>query len=149
MVYIERIIVKESRTISLFIQSEKERKLFTKVNNLGKNLPSKEKQEQLKNEFIQEIVGAGYKDLTREEVQEIEQQKKEYQQELTKLSALEKERNLQEFIIRFTYDSSKLSGVVVTLRQTSLILKWKKNIRLFISQLKMGIIITMFLINTK
>lgn len=56
-------------------------------------------------------------------MQEIEQQKKEYQQELTKLSALEKERNLQEFIIRFTYDSSKLSGVIVTLQQTSLILK--------------------------
>ncbi|MFH1588533.1 MAG: Fic family protein [Candidatus Diapherotrites archaeon] len=39
------------------------------------------------------------------------------------MSSLEKKKYLKNFMIRFTYDSSKLSGVKVTLRQTSLILK--------------------------
>ncbi len=123
MVYIERILVKGKPYYKLVHTIRAGKKIIHKSRYLGKTLPSKKRQEQLKREFLQELTGSGYKYLTRPEAEEIERQKKEYNQELTKLTPLEKERNRQEFIIRFTYDSSKLSGVVVTLRQTSLILK--------------------------
>lgn len=123
MVYVEKIIVKGRPYYKLVHTLRKGKKILHKSKYLGKALPSKERQEQLKKEFLQELTGAGYKYLTRREVEKIEQQKKEYQRELTALSPLEKEKNKQEFIIRFTYDSSKLSGIVITLRQTALILK--------------------------
>jgi Fic family protein len=78
---------------------------------------------QLEKEFLKEIKEDRYKYLTAKDVEEIEKKKKAYKKELSRLSRLEKEKKLEEFIIRFTYDSSKLSGVDITLRQTSLILK--------------------------
>jgi Fic family protein len=39
------------------------------------------------------------------------------------MSSSEKKDKFEEFIIRFTYDSSKFAGVDITLRQTYLILK--------------------------
>lgn len=123
MVYIEKIVVKGRPYYKLVHTIRKGKKVIHKSKYLGKALPTEERLERLKKEFLRELTGSGYKYLTRQEVAEIEQQKKEYQQELTTLSPLEKEKNKQEFIIRFTYDSSKLSGVIVTLRQTALILK--------------------------
>ncbi len=64
-----------------------------------------------------------FKYLSLSEFDQIEKRKKNYQAEIKRLSSSEKENYLKEFIIRFTYDSSKLSGVRITLRQTSLILK--------------------------
>jgi Fic family protein len=64
-----------------------------------------------------------YKYFSAEEAEKIEQKKAVYTRELQRLSPREKENKLKEFIIRFTYDSNKLAGVNITLRQTSLILK--------------------------
>lgn len=101
----------------------KGKKYLKKTKYIGKVLPSKERLEQLKKEFLREIKGEKYKYLSAEDVERIEKKKAEYKKEIKRLSLLEKEKHLKEFIIRFTYDSSKLAGVAVTLRQTSLILK--------------------------
>ncbi len=101
----------------------KGKKYSKKTKYIGKALPSKERLEQLKKEFLREIKGERYKYLSAEDVEKIEKKKAEYKTEIKKLSQLEKEKQLKEFIVRFTYDSSKLAGVAVTLRQTSLILK--------------------------
>ncbi len=94
-----------------------------KTDYIGKTLPSKARLEQLKKEFLKEIAGQRYKYLAAEDVKKIEDKKAFYEQHAKRLSKTEKEKHFNEFIVRFTYDSSKLSGVAVTLRQTSLILE--------------------------
>ena len=79
--------------------------------------------EYLKKEFIKEIKGERYKYLSSEDIENIEGKKEEYNKEIGKLSKFEKNKRLGEFIVRYTYDSSKLSGLDVTLRQTYLILE--------------------------
>ena len=98
-------------------------RIIQKSKYLGKELPSKKRLEQLKKEFIREMGGKKYKYFSEKEISEIEDKKDKYKKELKKLSSLEKKKALEEFAIRFTYDSSKLAGVDVTLRQTFLILK--------------------------
>ena len=73
-------------------------------------------------EFLIELRKGKFRFFSNEDVEKIESKKKKYRQELKRLSFLEKKRKLKEFIIRYTYNSSKLSGIAVTLRQTSLIL---------------------------
>ena len=90
---------------------------------IGRVLPTEARLEQLKSGFLMEMNGLRYRYFSLEDVERIEKKKDEYRQEAKHLSLLEKKERLDEFIIRFTYDSSKLSGVDVTLRQTSLILK--------------------------
>ena len=123
MVYVEKIKVKGKTYYKLAHTIKKGTKITHKSKYLGKIIPSKKKLEQLKMRFEEEITSTRYHYLSPPEVREIEQKKNEYQQETQLLSPLEKEKRLKEFIIRFTYDSSKLSGVQVTLRQTSLILE--------------------------
>src|SRR3989344_3976368 len=53
----------------------------------------------------------------------IEKKRLGYKKEIENLSSIEREKNLNEFVIRFTYNSSKIAGVDVTLRQAYLILK--------------------------
>jgi len=101
----------------------KKNKITQKTKYLGKTLPPKKRLEQLKKEFLKEMEGNKFKYLSKVEVEKIEKKKKEYNLEIKKLSPLEKKKNFEEFMIRYTYDSSKLSGVDVTLRQTYLILK--------------------------
>jgi len=119
MVYIE----KKEAYYRLVHTIRKDGKITHKTKYIGKKLPSKARLGQLKEEFLGEIIGQKYKYLSADDIKQIEQQKEKYTKEVKKLSPLEKEKRLEEFIIRFTYDSSKLSGVPVTLRQTSLILK--------------------------
>jgi len=97
-------------------------KIIQKTKYLGK-LPPKEKLEQLKKDFLKEIAGKKYKYLSEKDAIDIEKRKEDYKSEIKKLSTLEKKKNFENFMIRYTYDSSKLSGVDVTLRQTYLILK--------------------------
>ena len=98
-------------------------KIIQKSKYLGKTMPPKEKLEQLKKEFLKEIKGKKYKYLSARDIESIEKKKEKHHQEAKKLSPLEKKRKFENFMIRYTYDSSKLSGVDVTLRQTYLILK--------------------------
>ncbi len=101
----------------------KGKKYLKRTKYIGKVLPSKARLERLKKEFIREIMGQKYKYISAEDAEKIENRRREYRKDISRLSPSEKENHLKEFIIRFTYDSSKLSGVEVTLRQTFLILK--------------------------
>ncbi len=121
MVYVERIKVKGKNYFKLVHTVRKGNKILHKSRYLGKRLPSKARLEQLKAEFLRNLHNGKY--FSENEIREIEKIKSDYNREIKSLSALEKENKLKEFVIRFTYDSSKLSGVAVTLRQTSLILK--------------------------
>ena len=121
MVYVEKIKVKGKTYYKLVHAVRKGSKVLHKSRYLGKQLPPKARLEHLKSEFLRNLHTGRY--FSEKDVQEIEKVKSDYKNEIKNLSALEKERKLKEFMIRFTYDSSKLSGVVVTLRQTSLILK--------------------------
>ena len=123
MVSVRKIKVKNNEYWILIHSVRKGKKIIQKKKYIGKSLPPKKRLEYLKKEFLKELSGERYKFFSKEDIEKIEQKKKDYYDELKKLSALEKDERLQEFIIRFTYDSSKLSGINVTLRQTSLILK--------------------------
>jgi len=98
-------------------------KVVQKTKYVGKKLPSKTRLEQLKKEFLQELSEDKYRYLSAKDVEDIDKKRAEHDSEFAKLSSLEKKKQFQEFMIRYTYDSSKLSGVDITLRQTYLILK--------------------------
>jgi len=123
MVYVERFKVKGKSYYKLVHAVREKGKITHKAKYLGKALPTKERLLQIEKEFLKEIDGKKYKYLSADDVKKIEQKKEQYSSETKKLSPLEIENRMEEFIIRFTYDSSNLSGVNVTLRQTSLILR--------------------------
>jgi Fic family protein len=123
MVYIERFKVKGNTYYKLVHTVREKDKITHKTKYLGKILPPKERLIQIEKEFLKEIKGQRYKYLSVEDFQKIEQKKEKSNQETKNLSPLERKNRLEEFIIRFTYDSSKLSGVNITLRQTYLILR--------------------------
>ena len=123
MVNVEKIKVKGKTYYKLAHAVRKGNKVTHKSKYIGKSLPSKQRLEYLKGEFLKQIHGNKYKHLSSKDIEDIESKKSNYKKTLKSLSVLEKEKQLKEFIIRFTYDSSKLAGVPVTLRQTSLILK--------------------------
>ncbi len=123
MVYVEKVMIKGKTYYKLVHAIRKGNKITHKTKYVGKTLPPKARLNQLKNKFLKEISGQKYKYLSGKDAEEIEKKKNEYNREIKQLSPLEKKKQLKEFIIRFTYDSSKLSGVRITLRQTSLILK--------------------------
>lgn len=123
MVYVEKFAVGENSYYKLVHTLRKGQKITHRTKYLGKNLPGKEELTRLEEEFLNELKEERYEYLSAEDVESIERKKERYNEEIGKLSPLEEEERLKEFIIRFTYDSSKLSGVRVTLRQTSLILR--------------------------
>ena len=123
MVYVEKYKVKGKTYFKLVHTLRKGKRIVHKRKYIGKTLPSKERLKQLKSEFLRQLYSQKYKYLSSKDFEEIENKKTKYKKQIKSLSALEKEKQLKEFIIRFTYDSSKLAGVAVTLRQTSLILK--------------------------
>ncbi|MBU2477048.1 Fic family protein [Candidatus Micrarchaeota archaeon] len=118
------VFIRKDKGYYLLVHSiRKGKKVLKKTKYIGKQLPSKERLEQLKKEFLKEIKGEKYKYFSKEEVEKIEEKKTAYSKETKKLTKLEKDKHFSNFMIRFTYDSSKLAGVDVTLRQTYLILK--------------------------
>jgi len=123
MVFIRKIKSKNKEYWTFVHSIRKGKKMTQKTKYIGKTLPRKIRLEQLKKEFLSELTKNKFKFLSEEDTQKIEIKKTSYKDEIKKLSSLEKEKKLKEFIIRYTYDSSKLSGVDVTLRQTFLILK--------------------------
>lgn len=123
MVTEKQINVKDNKYWILIHSVRKGKKIIQKKKYIGKSLLPKERLEQLKNEFLRELSGNKFKYLSEKDLERIEEKKKKYKQELRRLSPIEKKKKLSEFMIRYTYDSSKLSGVNVTLRQTFLILK--------------------------
>ena len=98
-------------------------RVVQKTKYLGKKIPPKKRLNQLEKELMQEIAGKKYAYLSARDVSIIESKKKEYSKEIDALNLFEKKAHFEQFMIRYTYDSSKLSGVNVTLRQTYLVLK--------------------------
>lgn len=123
MVTVEQIKVKEKKYWRLVHTIRIGKKTTHRVRYIGKALPTKKMLEQLKKTFLKDILGQKYKYLSKEDYEAIEKKKSEYIKDVKRLGKLEREERLKEFIIRFTYDSNKLAGVDITLRQTSLILK--------------------------
>ncbi len=123
MVFVKKIRVKNKEYWIMIHSVRKGKKVIQKKKYIGKTLPKKARLERLKKEFLKELSGKRYKFFSSEDLEKIEQKKVEYKKELRRLNSLEKQEKLKEFIIRFTYDSNKLSGVNVTLRQTAIILR--------------------------
>ena len=123
MVFKKRIKVRNNEYWVFVHSIRKGKRVIQKKKYIGKTLPPKARLEQLKKEFLRELSGERYRFLSSEDVEKIEEKRKRYARELRKLSHPEREKRLEEFMVRYTYDSSKLSGIDVTLRQTFLILK--------------------------
>jgi len=123
MVFVEKYKSKDNVYFRLVHNIRKGKKIIQKKKHIGKNLPPKARLEQLKKEFFKELSSEKYKYLTGKDIEKIEEKRENHKKETRKLTSLEKKKKLKEFIIRFTYDSSKLSGIDITLRQTYLILK--------------------------
>ena len=123
MVVEKQIKIKGNKYWILIHSVRKGKKVIQKKKYIGKILPPKTRLAQLKKEFLKELSGNKFKYFSAKDLEKIEEKKKNYKKELKKLSQIEKKKKLDEFMIRYTYDSSKLSGVDVTLRQTFLILK--------------------------
>jgi len=123
MVSIEKKIVNGRAYYRLVHSIRKDGKVTHKTKYLGKKLPPKPELEKIKKEFLESLSFSRYRYLSPGDVEKVEAVRESYKSQQKKLSTSEKKKRLEEFYIRFTYDSSKLSGVDVTLRQTSLILK--------------------------
>ena len=123
MVSKRKIDVKGKKYWILIHSVRKGNKIVQKKKYIGKILPPKKRLEQLKKDFLKELSGKRYKFLSKDDVEKIEKKKVNYKNEIKRLSKTEKQSKLKEFAIRYTYDSSKISGLNVTLRQTFLILK--------------------------
>ena len=123
MTHVEKFKLKGKEYFRLVHNTKLNGKVVHKTKYLGSEIPSTEKMKAIEQEFMKEINKEGTKYFSQEELDKIEAKKLSYVRELKKLSPIEKKNKLEEFMIRYTYDSSKLSGVEVTLRQTFLILK--------------------------
>lgn len=123
VVSIEKVERKGREYYRLVHTFRKEGQVHHKRMYVGSDMPSKKRLNQMKKEFLESVQGNKFKYFSNSDVERIEQKKKQYCNELKKLSPLEEIKRVKEFMIRFTYDSSKLSGVDVTLRQTYLILQ--------------------------
>jgi len=123
MVSIEKVERKGREYYRLVHTFRKDGRIVHRRKYIGTMIPSSNRLETLKKEFLSEIQKGRFKYFSQEDVRNIEERKNQYSNELKKLSPLEEIKRVKEFIIRFTYDSSKLSGVDVTLRQTYLILQ--------------------------
>lgn len=123
MAYLEKFKVKGRTYYKLVHNIREGDRISHRVKYLGKSLPPRDRLKRIELEFLEKIKGERYKYLSREEVNAIEKKRICYIDEIKRLSPLEKQNKMAEFIVRFTYDSSKLAGVDVTLRQTSLILR--------------------------
>ncbi|MBI2147126.1 Fic family protein [Candidatus Woesearchaeota archaeon] len=122
MVYLEKMTVKGNVYYKLVHTIKQGKKITHRAKYLGKSLPPKERVEQLKKEFLLQLTSKKYQYLSESDIDAIEHKRSAYQKEMHVCSPLEREKRLNEFMVRFTYESSKLSGVMVTLRQTSLVL---------------------------
>lgn len=123
MVILRKVKSKNKEYWVLIHSVRKGKKVTQRNKYIGKKLPPKERLEYLKEEFLKEIKGERYKYFSSQDIENIERKKEEYNEEIGRLSKLEKNKKLEEFIVRYTYDSSKLSGLDITLRQTYLILE--------------------------
>jgi Fic family protein len=123
MVFKRKIKSKNKEYWILVHSIRKGEKIIQKTRYIGKVLPPKIRLERLKKEFLKELNVGKSRFFSENDIKKIEAKKNDYKKEFKGLSLTERKNRLEEFIVRFTYDSSKLSGADITLRQTSLILR--------------------------
>lgn len=123
MVYLEKVNVKGKLYYKLVYTKRNGKKITHRSKYIGKELPSKKELQKIKKSFLKELMKPKYKYISQEDLEKIENKKNNYKKIINTLGKAGKEKNLEEFMIRFTYDSSKLAGVNINLRQTYLILK--------------------------
>ena len=114
MVFERKIRIKEKEYWILEHTIRRGKKYIKKTKYLGKTLPPRKRLEQLKKDFLKEILGQKYKYLSEEDLEKIEKKRILYKNESKRLSSLEKEKKLKEFIVRFTYDSNKLGRHILS-----------------------------------
>ena len=85
-----------------------------KTKYLGKRMPKNI--EELKQEFLLEV----YRELWFEKFNKI---KENFNKEKKKISTSAKQKQLENFTIRFTYNTNKIEGSTLTLRETALLLE--------------------------
>lgn len=123
MVFVRKITSKGKEYWILVHSTRHGKKIVQKTRYIGKTLPQNAHLEQLKKSFQRELAARKSKFFSDKDIEAIEKKREAYTKELRKLRPLEKKERMKEFAVRFTYDSSKLSGMDVTLRQTYLILR--------------------------
>ncbi len=114
MVTIRKKTVKKQAYYYLEHSFREKGKIEKKEKYLGKTVPKNI--EELKNQFISEIYEEKWFDLFDKIKEGYSEQKK-----ITSPSAREKET--ENFIIKFTYDTNRIEGSKLTLRETSLLLE--------------------------
>ena len=114
MVVISKKIVKGKVYYYLEHSARANRKITKKVKYLGSQVPKDI--EKIKSEFLSEIYKEKWLNL-------LDGIKKNYGQELKKTPKSAKEKETENFAIRFTYDSNRIEGSTLTLRETGLLLK--------------------------
>lgn len=122
MVYHEiREVNGKKQNYLIFIRREKG-KLLKKSKFIGLGSISKEKIEQLKEEFEIEILcGRASENLSKEQILEIENLKKVYNEKVSSLSKEEFEIFANTFFTELTYDSNAIEGSSLSLEDTNLI----------------------------
>jgi Fic family protein len=123
MVYIEKFKSKGKDYYRLVHNLRMGDKIVHKTKYLGKTVPQANELDKIKKGFLEELNKEGSKYFSAAELAKIEERKENHALELKRLSNIERRKRLEEFMIRYTYDSSKLSGIDITLRQTFLILQ--------------------------
>lgn len=130
MVYLERIERKGKTyyyvTKNFRVSSKKWRKIRKYV---GDSPPSKEKTRKAIEEIEAEALKKGlmkpaskYTYLDDEEAEKLQDLKEVFNKWYGKLSAVEKKKFEEDFIVRFTYNSNAIEGNRLSLRETSMIL---------------------------
>jgi Fic family protein len=100
-----------------------DKKLIKKSKFIGYGNISKKQVENLKNEFIAELIRKKeYKYLSREQVRLIEELKNVYNKKISQLSKEEFEEFENSFFTELTYNSNAIEGSSLSLEETSLVI---------------------------
>ncbi len=86
--------------------------------SLGKKMPTDDELEDIKEDFLREI-------FSRRWLTELRKIKNEYDSKNNKILDFLNKKELEDFGIRFTYNSNKIEGSTLTLRETALVIKEK------------------------
>lgn len=114
MVSIERKISGNNTYFYLEHSIRKGRRVSKKTLYLGKRLPSN--LEKIKSSFITEIYRTQY-------FERLEKIKQKYSHEQHRMSHFAREKTIEDFSTRFTYDSQRIEGSTLTLLETATLLE--------------------------
>lgn len=122
MVYHEIREINGEKLNYLVYNSRSKRSWVKKSKFLGKGKISKDKIDYLKREFENEILlNRKYKFLTKQQIEEVENLKKVYNEKIKSLSKEEFEKFEESFFIELTYDSNAIEGNSLSLEEINLV----------------------------